>query len=113
MTLGSEHLGWTPEVLTPRTGLVAGATVPTVLDGGPGLADPASLASADAEGRFGSADLTADLLLEVPVDPPPGTYRGTVTVSLFSVDWVDDTPGVRPKVGRTPGPQNQRIPREP
>jgi O-glycosyl hydrolase len=84
--LGAEHLGWTPGVLTPRTGLTAGETVPTVLDGGPGLADPASLASADTEGRFGSADLTAELLLEVPVDTPPGTYRGTVTVSLFPVD---------------------------
>jgi hypothetical protein len=30
--------------------------------------------------------MSADLFLEVPVDTAPGTYRGTVTVSLFPVD---------------------------
>ena len=60
--------------------------VATVLDGGPGLATPARLASANAQGRYGSAALGADLRLEVPVDTQPGTYTGMLTVTLFPVD---------------------------
>jgi enterochelin esterase-like enzyme len=85
-SLPATHLGWTPEVLTPRAGLVAGAPVSTVLDGGPGLATPSRLASADAQGRYGSATLGAALRLEVPVGTQPGTYTGMMTVSLFPVD---------------------------
>jgi len=85
-TIGADHLGWTPKVLTPRPGLVAGSVVKTSLDGGPGLETPAELASANAQGRFGTATLGADLRLEVPVDTQPGTYSGTIVVSLFPVD---------------------------
>lgn len=85
-TLGAEHLGWTPTVVDPRPGVAAGDPVPTVLDGGPGLAEPAPLGTATSEGRFGSSVLGADLRLEVPVDTAPGTYRGTLTLSLFPVD---------------------------
>lgn len=85
-TVPATHLGWTPQVLTPRPGLTAGAAVETVLDGGPGLATPSRLASANAEGRWGSATLGAGLVLEVPVDTQPGTYTGMLTVSLFPVD---------------------------
>lgn len=84
--LTADHLGWAPQVLTPRGGLAAGSAVTTVLDGGPGLATPSRLASANAEGRWGSATLGADLLLEVPTDIQPGTYTGMVTLSLFPVD---------------------------
>ncbi len=82
----ADHLGWNPRVLTPRPGLAAGAPVATAIDGGSGLITPGELAKANAEGRFGSAKLDAQLLLEVPVDTQPGTYTGTVTVSLFPVD---------------------------
>ncbi|MFP7761704.1 alpha/beta hydrolase-fold protein [Marisediminicola sp. LYQ85] len=85
-TLTADHFGWTPDVLTPRPGLVAGSPVDTVLDGGPGLETPGTLASADAEGRFGSAVLGAELELEVPVGTQPGTYTGLLTISLFPVD---------------------------
>lgn len=85
-TVQATHLGWTPAVLTPRPGLTAGAAVSSAIDGGPGLATPGRLASANAEGRWGSADLGADLLLEVPVDTQPGTYTGMLTLSLFPVD---------------------------
>jgi enterochelin esterase-like enzyme len=85
-TVQADHLGWTPEVLTPRPGLTAGAAVATALGGGAGLAMPSQLASADAEGRWGSAALAAGLLLEVPVDTQPGTYTGMLTLSLFPVD---------------------------
>lgn len=86
VAVGAEHLGWTPRVLNPRAGVVAGASVSTTLGGGPGLASPASLASASSEGRFGSTAMSADLFLEVPVDTAPGTYQATLTVSLFPVD---------------------------
>jgi len=85
-TVPATHFGWTPQVLTPRPGLSAGPAVATVLDGGPGLATPSRLASANAEGRWGSATLGAALRLEVPVDTQPGTYTGMLTVTLFPVD---------------------------
>ncbi|PWD51821.1 hypothetical protein C8046_15375 [Serinibacter arcticus] len=66
--------------------MTAAAPAATVLSGGTGLAAPKRLAQAAAEGRSGSTALGADLLLEVPVDTVQGTYRGTVTVSLFPTD---------------------------
>ncbi|WP_456819931.1 alpha/beta hydrolase [Cellulomonas sp. URHB0016] len=84
--LGAEHLGWSPRVETPRAGLVAGAVRATTLGGGEGLVVPGRLAWATPEGRFGSATLGADLALEVPVDTTPGSYQGTLTLSLFPVD---------------------------
>ena len=83
---GAEHLGWTPRVQTPRPGLAAGAVRATALSGGQGLVLPGRLASATPQGRFGSATLGADLALEVPVDTAPGTYAGTLTLTLFPVD---------------------------
>jgi enterochelin esterase-like enzyme len=85
-SLGAEHLGWTPRVGTPRDGLEAGAAVGTAMGDGEGLATPAQLASADVVGRYGSATLGAGLALEVPIDTQPGTYTGTLTLSLFPVD---------------------------
>ncbi len=85
-TVTADHFGWTPRVLTPRPGLSAGDPVATVLSGGSGLDTPGELASATAQGRFGSAILGAGLVLEVPVDTQPGTYTGTLTISLFPVD---------------------------
>lgn len=85
-SLGAEHLGWTPRVETPRAGLAAGEHVATVIGGGSGLATPGLLASADVEGRYGSAVLGAGLVLELPIDTQPGTYTGTLTLSLFPVD---------------------------
>ncbi|MFN3865739.1 MAG: alpha/beta hydrolase-fold protein [Demequina sp.] len=82
----ASHLGWTPKVLTPRPGVSAGAPVATTLGGGNGLATAKRMASANAEGRYGSAKLGAGLALEVPVDTQPGTYTGMLTVSLFPVD---------------------------
>jgi enterochelin esterase-like enzyme len=85
-SVGADHLGWTPSVATERTGLQAGAAVATSLGSGPGLAAPATLASATSQGRFGSAELGAGLVLDLPVDTTPGTYTGTLTLSLFPVD---------------------------
>lgn len=85
-SVSAAHLGWTPTVLTPRPGLSAGASVATALDDGPGLAGARRLASANAEGRYGTAKLGAELAFDVPVDTQPGSYTGMLTVSLFPVD---------------------------
>ncbi|WP_168202641.1 ThuA domain-containing protein [Georgenia wutianyii] len=84
--LPAEHLGWVPRVLTPRDGLVAGPASVTALDGGTGLATPSRLAAATAEGRRGTAELDARLILDVPVGTAEGDYSARVTVSLFPVD---------------------------
>ncbi len=86
VSVGADHLGWAPRLSTTRAGLQAGAAVATSMGSGPGLDTPATLASATAQGRFGSADLDAGLTLELPVDTTPGTYAGTLTLSLFPVD---------------------------
>ncbi len=83
---GAEYLGWSPRVETSRPGLTAGAARTTALSGGHGLVVPGRLASATPVGRFGSATLGADLSLEVPVDTAPGSYAGTLTLTLFPVD---------------------------
>lgn len=85
-SVGAEHFGWTPSLGTTRPGLAAGPAVGTVLSGGEGMSTPALLASATAQGRYGSATLGAGLVLEVPVDTQPGTYTGTLTLTLFPVD---------------------------
>jgi enterochelin esterase-like enzyme len=85
-TVSADNFGWTPKVLTPKTGVTAGSAVATKLAGGPGLAKASRLGSANAQGRYGSADLGAGLTLEVPVDTQPGTYTGMLTVTLFPVD---------------------------
>ncbi|MFD2769456.1 alpha/beta hydrolase [Cellulomonas phragmiteti] len=84
--LGAQHLGWTPRLGSPRAGLVAGEPRATALSGGEGLVVPGRLASATSEGRSGSTTIGADLVLDVPVDTAPGSYAGTLTLSLFPVD---------------------------
>ncbi|WP_203581713.1 glycoside hydrolase [Microbacterium hibisci] len=84
--LDAGHLGWNPRLATPRSGVTAGAAVATLLAGGEGLADPHLLGEATGEGRFGSTELGADLSLEVPVDTAPGTYKGTLAITLFPED---------------------------
>jgi len=85
-TLDADLLGWRPFVTEPRPGVQAGAPRATALGGGQGLLVPGRLASATPKGRFGSTTMGADLFLEVPVDTPPGTYEGVLTLSLFPVD---------------------------
>jgi hypothetical protein len=84
--LGAGHLAWTPKLIEPKTGVNPGAPVASILSGGPGLAAPASLASADNTGRLGQAKATADLLLEFPVNARTGEYTATLSVSLFPTD---------------------------
>src|SRR5699024_4777884 len=80
------HLGWTPGLVEAQDGVTAGERVRSVMSDGEGLATTATLASADAEGRLGTAELDADLELEVPVDTVEGAYAGSLSVTLFPVD---------------------------
>ncbi len=84
--LPASYLGWVPGQLSDKVGVTPGAAVAGELSGGPGLAVPATLASAVGEGRLGTTELGADLLLEVPVDSTAGSYTSTLTLSLFPVD---------------------------
>lgn len=84
---GAEHLGWEPwTTADERPGVTAGPQVHGVLRGGPGLAEPATLVSATSEGRRGAATAGAHLLLEIPLDTPPGLYESSISLSLFAVD---------------------------
>jgi alkaline phosphatase len=84
---GAQYLGWLPWTTAEnRPGVDAGPRVDGQMRGGPGLADPATLVSATNEGRYGSATAGAHLLLEVPLDTPPGAYQSTLTLTLFPVD---------------------------
>ena len=84
--LSAGYLGWQPTADALRDGVVLGDEVLGTLSGGTGLAVPATLVSAPAAARLGSATVGADLHLEVPVDSPEGTYTSQLSVSLFPVD---------------------------
>lgn len=77
----AERLGWAPFVAAGPA--VPGAKVETALSGGAGLAVPATLGSGSERG---TAELAADVTLEVPVDTKAGSYAGAITVSLFPQD---------------------------
>ena len=83
-SVGAARIGWAPFLVDGRA--VPGAAVAPDLAGGPGLAVPATLGTAAGEHRTGTAALSADLTLEVPVDTKAGSYAGYVTVSLFPED---------------------------
>ena len=83
----SSYLGWEPwTTADDRPGVTAGPQVHGELRGGPGLVDPATLVSATNAGRRGAATAGAHLLLEVPLDTPPGEYRSSISLSLFAID---------------------------
>ena len=84
--LDAGHLGWKPLLVNPKPGVTPGPTVASILSGGRGLAAPATLAAADQAGRRGQAQMTADLLLEFPVDAAFGEYTANLSVSLFPTD---------------------------
>ncbi|WP_341976731.1 hypothetical protein [Microbacterium sp. LWO13-1.2] len=90
--IGADHLGWTPRLIDGGdAGLVTeGDPVQTVLDTTApdpfGLVDQELFAMAldsaaiAAEGQWTA---TADLTLRTPAEVAPGSYSGTVTLSLF------------------------------
>ncbi|PPG09373.1 MULTISPECIES: hypothetical protein [unclassified Rathayibacter] len=79
-SIGADHLGWTPR-LVAGTGAVAGDPVVSSLEGGAGLRD-ALLLGADGGVGTWSADAELRLLAEPNVEA--GSYRSTITLSLFA-----------------------------
>ncbi|WP_211368003.1 lamin tail domain-containing protein [Microbacterium rhizomatis] len=83
-TFSGANLGWTPSIIAPGAGAVAGAPVAPAFDGGPGLAGSATLGSAPAGHAKGSAKLGAGLELKIPIDVTDGTYTATLTLTGLS-----------------------------
>ncbi|PPH09076.1 hypothetical protein C5C71_11805, partial [Rathayibacter sp. AY1C1] len=79
-SIGADHLGWTPRLIT-GTGAVAGDPVASSLEGGAGLQDALLLGAAGGAGTW-SADAELRLLAEPDVEA--GSYRSTITLSLFA-----------------------------
>jgi hypothetical protein len=77
-------LGWTPTVVSPGAGAVAGAPVASGFTSGNGLADASVLASAAAPYPAGSATVGADLDLRLPADTPAGSYSAVLTITALS-----------------------------
>lgn len=91
-----DHLGWAPELVTDGNGEVApGQEVPTSIDDSTDPDHPdnvglegqellqLALDSSEATAANGEWTATADLTLKTPLDVEPGSYRSTVTLSLF------------------------------
>ncbi|ANJ26144.1 hypothetical protein [Agromyces aureus] len=89
--IGAGNLGWTPRLIdSGDTGLIAeGDPVGTVMDQGAdavGLVDQELFAIAGDSAEVapeGQWTATADLFLRTPATVAPGSYTGTVTLSLF------------------------------
>ncbi|MDY0908833.1 hypothetical protein [Microbacterium sp. CFBP9034] len=88
--IGPEHLGWVPRLLTENDGEVAeGPEVGTVFDEAPnnvGLEAEEFLALATdsaAAHAVGTWQANADLVLKTPKDVAPGSYSGTLTLTLW------------------------------
>jgi hypothetical protein len=83
-SLPASNLGWIPTVLTPADGVTAGPAVAGSWSGGPGLGDSAVLGRASHPG--GTVQFGADFILEAPATTTPGSYTGTLTVTLFPIE---------------------------
>lgn len=89
-SLGAEHLGWSPNLLTAGDGEVAeGDEVGTVFDQAPGnvglVAEELLALALDstAARTVGEWQANADLFLKTPVDVAPGSYSATLTLTLW------------------------------
>jgi len=88
-SLGAEHLGWTPNLITDDGNVAEGEEVLTVLDEGDdavGLVAEELLAMTfdSSEARpTGEWDANADLFLKTPSDVAPGSYSATITLTLW------------------------------
>jgi hypothetical protein len=90
-SIDAGHLGWTPKLITADgNGEVAeGDQVDTVLDSGPdavGLVDEELLALSLDSGEAAAAgtwEAGADLFLKTPKTVAPGSYSGTITLTLW------------------------------
>ena len=84
-SFGGKYLGWTPQVVEQASGqgVVAGPVAPPGLTSGNGIAGGAVLGSAPAGGGRGTAQLGAQLRLELPTETGAGTYAATLTLTAI------------------------------
>jgi surface-anchored protein len=84
-TFEGRYLGWTPAVLDQASGqqVSAGDPVPAGLDGGDGLSIGRTLGIAPSGAGLGTAELGADLTLELPTETPAGEYVATLTFTTI------------------------------
>ncbi|PZF86462.1 hypothetical protein [Jiangella anatolica] len=90
-TIGAEHLGWRPRLLTPSpTGNVTeGEPVSSVISDGTGapavglVGQELLISTFSAEEETGSWNVDAELALRTPADVEPGEYHSVLTLSLF------------------------------
>ncbi|MGE3621328.1 MAG: choice-of-anchor M domain-containing protein [Acidimicrobiia bacterium] len=82
-SVGAEHLGWTPAVVSQSDGqgATAGDAVAPGSSAGEGLSVSRPLASAPSGSGFGTADLGGGLELHVPTSTDPGTYTAVLTLT--------------------------------
>jgi len=83
-TFSGSALGWTPKVVQPGAGAVAGVLVASGYSGGEGLSVSRGLGSADKGHETGTAKLGADLTLKIPNSVEQGTYRAKLTITALS-----------------------------
>lgn len=83
-TFEGKYLGWTPKVVTPGAGAVAGAAVGSGYDGGAGLSTSQSLSSAPMGHDRGAGVVGADLDLKIPNTIDKGSYRATLTLTALA-----------------------------
>ncbi|TPW77734.1 purple acid phosphatase family protein [Schumannella soli] len=83
-TFSGKYLGWTPKLVQPGAGAVAGAAIKSGYDGGDGLSVARNLAAAAQGHDRGTAKLGADLDLKIPGSTGKGSYRATLTITALS-----------------------------
>jgi hypothetical protein len=84
-TFPGSFLGWTPKIVQPGAGAVAGASVVSGYGGGgAGLSISRGLGFANQGHEKGDAKLGADLDLKIPDDIAKGSYRATLTITALS-----------------------------
>lgn len=81
----AQYLGWKPAVTNSGAGGTAGAELFGALGATPdtGLSAARTLASAVSGHASGTSTLGALMNLRLPAGIPGGTYRGTVTITVF------------------------------
>jgi hypothetical protein len=83
-TFSGKYLGWTPKVVSPGAGAVAGDPIQSGYGAGDGLSVSRGLGSALQGHVRGTAKLGADLDLKIPNAVDKGSYRATLTLTALS-----------------------------
>jgi len=83
-TFKGSFLGWSPKVVTPGAGAVAGAAVNSGYDGGDGLSVSRLLGAAPVGHDRSAGVVGADLDLKIPNTIDKGSYRATLTLTALA-----------------------------